>query len=91
MPVTLADLEEIDRPVFDMIKFIDGCEKSVFVESFFETYTTTLSDFTTIELKKNGAKISVVYEDRHDYIARVVDARVKESALPMQAIKKGLT
>lgn len=79
--MSLSDLEEIDKPVFDMIKFIDTCEKSVFVESFFETYTTTLSDLSTVELKKNGSKIPVTYEDRHDFIARVIEARVKENAL----------
>lgn len=79
--ITLDDLEEIDRPVFDMIKFIDSCEKSVFSESFFETYTTTLSDLSTIELKKNGSKITVTYEDRHEYMARIVDAKIRESSL----------
>ncbi len=28
--LTLEDLEEIDKPVFDMIKFVDNCEKEVF-------------------------------------------------------------
>ncbi|KAL4466976.1 hypothetical protein ABPG74_010573 [Tetrahymena malaccensis] len=89
--ITLDDLEEVDRPVFDMIKFIDSCEKTVFQESFFETYTTTLSDLSTVELKKNGSKINVTYEDRQDYIARVVEAKIRESSLQIQAIKNGLT
>ncbi|KAL4510149.1 hypothetical protein ABPG72_010342 [Tetrahymena utriculariae] len=89
--ITLDDLEEVDRPVFDMIKFIDSCEKTVFQESFFETYTTTLSDLSTKELKKNGSKINVTYEDRQDYIARVVEAKIRESSLQIQAIKNGLT
>ncbi|EAR96982.2 HECT domain and RCC1-like domain protein (macronuclear) [Tetrahymena thermophila SB210] len=89
--ITLEDLEEVDRPVFDMIKFIDSCEKTVFQESFFETYTTTLSDLSTVELKKNGSKINVTYEDRQDYIARVVEAKIRESSLQIQAIKNGLT
>lgn len=79
--MSLSDLEEVDKPAFDMIKFIDSCEKAVFSESFFETYTTTLSDLSTIELKKNGANLTVTHEDRHDYIARVVEAKIKESAL----------
>lgn len=64
-----------------MIKFIETCEKSVFQESFFETYTVALSDLSTIELKKNGSKTNVLFEDRQDYIARVVDAKVRESSL----------
>ena len=77
----LEDLEEIDKPTFDMVKFVDNCEKEIFEQSFFETYTAILSDMNTIELKKNGSKIYVTYEDRHDYIARAVEAKIRESAL----------
>ncbi|EGR31900.1 hypothetical protein IMG5_100500 [Ichthyophthirius multifiliis] len=88
--VTLEDLEEIDKPVFDLIKFIENCEKEVFEQSFFETYTTTLSDMSTIELIRDGSKIQVGYEDRLDYIAKLVEAKIGESQLQIHAIKNGL-
>jgi len=87
----MEDLEEIDKPVCDLIKFIENCNKEVFEESIFETYTTLLSDKSTVELKKGGTKYKVTFSDRFDYINRVLETRVRESHLQIESIKRGIT
>jgi hypothetical protein len=34
---------------------------------------------STVELIKNGSKIPVTYDDRYDYIAKLVEAKINES------------
>ena len=88
--ITIDDLEEVDKPLCDIIRFIENCSKELFDESFFESYTTMLSNQTTVDLIKGGSKIKVKYEDRVDYIQRVIQTRLNESTLQVEAIKKGL-
>jgi len=58
-PISIEDLEEIDKPLTDLIRFMGECTKDVFEDSFFENYTTMLSDKSIVELKPGGSKIRV--------------------------------
>ncbi len=55
------------------------------------TWTTMLSDESVVELRPNGAELSVKFEDRLEYIKEVMRTRVQESRLQIRAIRKGLT
>jgi len=90
-PISIEDLEEIDKPLTDLIRFMGECTKEVFEDSFFENYTTMLSDKSIVELKSGGSKIRVRFEDRFDYISKVLEVRVNENKLQIEAIRRGLT
>jgi other hect domain ubiquitin protein ligase E3 len=79
--ITIEDLEEVDKPLTDLIRFMSGCTKEVFDEKFFENYTTILSDRSVVELIPGGAKIKVKFEDRFDYIQKLLDCRLNESKI----------
>ena len=57
--ISVEDLEEVDKPLTDLIRFMGECTKEVFEESFFENYATMLSDKSIVELKAGGSKIRV--------------------------------
>ena len=57
--ISLEDLEEVDKPLTDLVRFMDECTKDVFEESIFENYITMLSDKSLVELKTGGSKIRV--------------------------------
>jgi len=44
-----------------------------------------------VELKKNGTHSKVLFEERAEFIDKMVQAKVKESQLQIEAIKKGLS
>lgn len=54
------------------------------------TYSTNLSDKSLVELKPHGSKQKVKYEERWDYLAKVLEARIKESKVQIDAIRRGL-
>ena len=57
--IEFEDLEEIDSTLYNLVKFMEECNRSLFEESIFEHYVTMLSDKTVVELKPNGSKIVV--------------------------------
>jgi len=57
--ITIEDLEEVDKPLTDLIRFMGECTKEAFEESIFENYCTMLSDKSIIDLKPGGSKIRV--------------------------------
>jgi hypothetical protein len=58
-PITIEDLEEVDKPLTDLIKFVNECTKQAFEDSILENYCTMLSDKSIVELKPGGAKLRV--------------------------------
>lgn len=87
----LDDLEEIDKPLCDLMKFMESCSREMFEEQIFETFQTVLSDGTVVQLKPRGAQQKVLFDERYDFILRMVQAKVRESNLQIEAIKKGLS
>lgn len=83
-------MEEIDKPLTDLIKFMGECTKEVFEERIFENYSTMLSDRSVVELKKGGSKVRVNFEDRFDYIQKILEVRINEAKLQIDAIRRGL-
>jgi other hect domain ubiquitin protein ligase E3 len=88
--VTFEDLEEIDKPICDLCKFIEKCSQDTFEKSLYLNYNVTLSDKSIREIVPGGSKLEVKYEDRMDYVKKVLEVRIHESDLQMTAIRKGL-
>jgi len=89
--LTIADLREIDQGLCEVLEFMETAAKDVFEESIFESFSTYLSDNTLVDLKANGRTTPVNYEDRSEFIRLALQNRFKESAIQMNAIRKGLT
>ena len=89
--VEFEDLEEVDESLKDLVNIFQNYSRVQFEETIMETFSTTLSNKTVVELKKGGNKIPVLYEDRFEYVQKVLHARMRESILQIEAIKKGLT
>jgi len=59
-------------------------------ENFELTWKTTNSADEEFDLIPNGRLISVTYEERHEYVERMIYARQNESNKQMAAVKSGL-
>jgi hypothetical protein len=91
--VGIEDLDEIDKRATDLLRIIEGCpSKEVFDQEIGRSlyFVTTLSDGSTVELKKNGSRLKVSYADRLEFIRRSIDARLQEFSLQVQAIREGV-
>lgn len=88
--IEFDDLEEVDESLKDIVNIIENYGKNQFEEAILENFSTILSNKKEVELKKGGAKIAVKFDNRMEYIYRVLQMRLKESELQIQAIKKGM-
>jgi hypothetical protein len=68
----------------------NGVTRDNFSEIFFETFTTTLSDGSEVELVAGGAQTTVTFENRLQYAALVEQVRLNESAAQLEAVRTGL-
>ena len=89
--LTLTDLQNIDRSVCDLLKFMQGVTQEVFEGKIFETFSTYLSDESIKELIPDGSQRTVKFEERFEYIEKVLVARLSECSLQCQAIRKGFS
>ena len=55
-----------------------------------QTFATTLSDSTVVELCKNGLSTPVTFQNKNDFIIKSISARLNESTNQCNAIRKGL-
>merc|ERR1712196_167891 len=92
-PETMQDFEAVDEVCGNALRFIEQCEdQALFEESLAdETFTTRLSDGTTVELMEGGSKIPLVYERRMEYVRLVQEHRLQEGEHQVLAFKRGLT
>jgi hypothetical protein len=63
------------------VTFIENCDKDTFDSCEIENYTTTLANNKTVELIQDGYKKPVRFEDRFDYVKKLLQARQEEGAL----------
>lgn len=84
------DIAEIDKGLLDLAKFIKQSSPDVFDDMIFETFTTYLSNKQKVELIPNGEHIKVNYDNRLEYIEKVVDTRINEANFQIEAIQRGL-
>jgi len=92
--LTIADLNDIDHPTYGFFQFLkhectqpdlEGPERTIY-----EKFTITLSDKSVVTLKKDGENIDVTYENREEFINLAIKARLEESRLQANAIRKGI-
>jgi hypothetical protein len=69
----------LDRAVLELVRFVKDCSEEDFEESIFETYCTFLSDRTQHELIPGGKNIKVTYENRNDFIQKLLKIRLAEA------------
>jgi len=89
-----ADLRAIDHfccKFLDGLRHaeVDGITEENFASVIFESFTTSLSDGTKVELKPDGAKIQLTYADRLEYASLVERARLQESNAAITAMQDG--
>eukprot|EP01062_Namystynia_karyoxenos_P063113 TRINITY_DN55934_c0_g1_i1.p1 TRINITY_DN55934_c0_g1~~TRINITY_DN55934_c0_g1_i1.p1 ORF type:complete len:1846 (+),score=599.58 TRINITY_DN55934_c0_g1_i1:433-5538(+) len=91
-----ADLEGVDKLCLQCIEnFTTLAEQGVTEEMFnrtfaTETFSTQLSDGTTVELYPGGADVAVTFDTRDEYASLVARTRLRESERQIQAIRRGL-
>lgn len=92
-PLTLADLEEVDKSVVGMLQYIIQPQLTAeeFNSVFTETFTALLSDMSSVELLPGGNSVPVTYERRKEYAELLLRARLAESELQCQAVRKGIS
>lgn len=88
--IEFEDLEEVDESLKDLVNIIENYGKNQFEEAIMENFSTILSNKKEVELKKGGSRIAVKFDNRMEYIYRVLQTRLKENELQIQAIKKGM-
>ena len=92
-PLTMGDLEEVDKSVVGMLQYIIQPQLSPeeFNSVFTETFTALLSDMSSLELLPGGNSTPVTYERRKEYAELLLKARLAESELQCQAVRKGIS
>ena len=95
--LTMDDLEGIDASfvhgVLDQIRQLKEDDVAAFAAHFGDslTWSTTLSDQSSVELRPGGAAEPVDFAERHAFAALALQARLNESRAQLKAIHRGLT
>lgn len=88
MPVRKEDLLQIDAFCLNSLESIVSLPEECFGD--FETcYSATLSDGTVVDLIPNGKNIKVPYSKRQEYADMVIQARLNEANMQIEAVKNG--
>lgn len=88
--VRFDDMTEIDYPTMEMLKIIESASPELFVESF-ENFSIRLSDGSSYDLIPDGQYTPVTYENKADFIEKLLKARFTESRRQSEAIRAGLS
>jgi E3 ubiquitin-protein ligase HECTD3 len=90
--ITLADVEEFDEGLLEMIKRMLNADKAEFDELFEDRFfTTTLSaGGATVELEEGGQNRALTLENRLEYARKVLYTRITESSKQCEAIRQGI-
>ncbi|ETO31097.1 HECT domain and RCC1-like domain-containing protein [Reticulomyxa filosa] len=87
------DLYEIDTTLCKGLEEIWNYpveRKHEFENEVKETFMTTLSDMTLVELKPNGSDIPVTFENRREYVSLVYQVRLNEHMPHVECIRQGI-
>jgi len=92
LTVDTSDLEAIDRLACQALNGISDLTDRAKFESLVqnECFSTQLSNSEMFELKKDGANTPVTFENRHEFVALSIKARLNEATKQIRAIEKGL-
>ena len=75
----MEDIEEVDATMCNLMQFVDECNQDMFESSITENWVTLRSDRSAVELRKNGAKLSVAFDDRFLYLEKLLELKLTES------------
>jgi len=84
------DLQSIDYPACEMMKLVESAGLDLFEESF-ENFCARLSDETIVDLKANGRFIPVTYENKAEFLEKLLQCRFQESQKQCEAMRRGLS
>jgi hypothetical protein len=87
--VRFEEMTDIDYPTMEMLKIIESASPELFSESF-ENFCIRLSDGSSFDLIPNGQFTPVTYENKADFIDRLLRTRFTESRRQSEAIRTGL-
>jgi len=85
------DLEATDKLCIQAFNELKTLTKKKFDGlTFTQTFTTQLSNGKEVELKEGGRSISVQFENKDEFVALSIRARLQEADQQIKAIRKGL-
>ena len=95
-PLNLDDLRDFDESAWRSLQKLrhierEGVTAETFGDVIFETFTTTLSDGTVVELCAGGAARPVTFAQRLRYCELAASARLHESRRQCDALLQGLS
>lgn len=88
--ITPADLASVDRQTSLVLQLVATIEEDIFSDTIDETFSTPLSDRSTVLLRPHGDTQRVQCEERQEYIRLVHQARSNEAAPQVAAIRRGI-
>ncbi|KAF4324887.1 hypothetical protein BBO99_00001829 [Phytophthora kernoviae] len=91
--LVLADLESVDHSLCESLKFLEELASSPSEdpnEVLYDSFTTTLSDGTIVELKAGGHNVSVTKVNVKEYIRLVKATRLQECKPQVDAMLRGI-
>ncbi|KAG6623587.1 putative Hect-domain containing peotein [Phytophthora cinnamomi] len=91
--LVLADLESVDHSLCESLKFLEELASNPDEdpdEILFDSFTTTLSDGTVVELKAGGLHLPVTKANAKEYIRLVKATRLQECKPQVDAMLRGL-
>ncbi len=90
LPFSTADVRAVDINFAQSLDQLSKMNQEEFSASIFETFTTTRSDKSVVELKEGGSEINLQFADREEFIQLKWQARLNESSEQLEAMMKGL-
>uniref|UniRef100_K3WUL9 HECT domain-containing protein n=1 Tax=Globisporangium ultimum (strain ATCC 200006 / CBS 805.95 / DAOM BR144) TaxID=431595 RepID=K3WUL9_GLOUD len=91
--LAFTDLESVDFSLCESLKYLETLVAEGGLASddvIYESFTSTLSDGTVVELKPNGSSIPVTKENCKDYTRLVKATRLQECKPQVDAILRGI-
>ncbi|KAG7393228.1 E3 ubiquitin-protein ligase mib1 [Phytophthora pseudosyringae] len=91
--LVLVDLESVDHSLCESLKFLEELASSPSDdpnEILYDSFTTTLSDGTVVELKTGGQHLPVTKVNVKEYIRLVKATRLQECKPQVDAMMRGL-
>ncbi|ETM45302.1 hypothetical protein L914_09596 [Phytophthora nicotianae] len=91
--LVLTDLESVDHSLCESLKFLEELASAPSDdpnEVLYDSFTTTLSDGTIVELKDGGQQLPVTKANAKEYIRLVKATRLQECKPQVDAMLRGL-
>lgn len=87
----MDDISEFDEAIQTELKGILAASAEDFEAQFGDRFfTTRLSDQAVVPLEEGGSAKALTYENRVDYVKKVLHARMTECEAQCRAIKRGM-